>query len=283
MSVTRASDEILDGVVDDVWDVKTYARMQRRRRAQVIATRVLLVAAVLALWEGVSGRLVDEFWISKPSAVIRRAGTWLADGTIADNLLYTLQSTVYGYVCGSIAGIALGFLLGRVRFLAEVLDPLILAVYSIPKIALAPLFILWFGIGMFSKVVIAAVTVFFLVFYNTYRGAREVDSDLIDAIRIMGANRRQVLIGVVLPSSMVWIFTGLRIAIPYALTGAVVGEIVASNKGVGHMLKVSANTFDTTGMFVMLGVLVVTSSIIFVVLNRIEKKQSGWSTTHLHE
>jgi NitT/TauT family transport system permease protein len=194
-----------------------------------------------------------------------------------------LQSTVYGYICGSIAGIALGFLLGRVRFLAEMLDPLILAVYSIPKIALAPLFILWFGIGMFSKVVIAAVTVFFLVFYNTYRGAREVDPDLIDAVRIMGGNRRQVLFGVVLPSSMVWIFTGLRIAIPYALTGAVVGEIVASNKGVGHMLKVSANTFDTTGMFVMLGVLVVTSSIIFVVLNRFEKKRSGWSATHLQE
>ncbi len=267
----------------DIWDPHTHTRAQRRRKIQVLLARFTFIGAMLAVWESLSGRVIDEFWISKPSAVLERTGEWLRDGTIADNLFYTLQSTVYGYVCGSILGIALGFLLGRVRFLAEVLDPLILAVYSIPKIALAPLFILWFGIGMISKVVIAAVTVFFLVFYNTYRGVREVDRDLIDVVRIMGGSQRQVLFGVVLPSSTVWIFTGLRIAIPYALTGAVVGEIVASNKGVGHMLKVSANTFDTTGMFVMLGVLVVTSSIIFVALNRIEKRRSRWSTTQFQE
>jgi NitT/TauT family transport system permease protein len=164
----------------------------------------------------------------------------------------------------------LGFLLGRQQFLARALDPFILAIYSLPKVALAPLFILWFGIGIAPKIVLAAVIVFFLVFYNTYAGVRDADQDLIDVVRLMRGSKFQVMWLAVIPSTMVWVFTGLKIAVPYALIGAVVGEMMASNKGLGSLISGAAGQFDTAGVFAALFVLMIISTVLNQILQRLE-------------
>ena len=150
---------------------------------------------------------------------------------------------VAGKIC-----IVVGFVLGRAGMLAAIADPFITAVYSLPKLALAPLFILWFGIGLLSKVVLVGLIVFFLVFFNTYAGVRDVDRLYINALRIMGGNRRDVYFKVILPSSSIWVFTGLKVAVPYALIGAIVGELISSSQGLGYIINNASSFFDTTGV-----------------------------------
>ena len=165
---------------------------------------------------------------------------WSLDGSLWFHSWITIQETVAGFILGSVGGIVLGFGIGRNSRLAEILDPFVLAVYSVPKVALAPLFIIWFGIGIWMKIVLAAVTVLFIVFFNTLAGVRNVDRDLTDAVWLMGAKPRDILMKVLVPSAMGWALTGVRIAIPYALIGAIIGELIASNRGIGYLISASA-------------------------------------------
>lgn len=261
---------------EDEWDEAALRRSRLRSSLAVQGTRLTFLAVLFGVWEFSSGRFVDPFWISSPSEILSRLWEWLADGTIVTNLAFTLQAMIYGFVIGAIAGVAGGFLLGRIRFLARVVDPMLVAVYSLPKIALAPLFILWFGIGLTSKVVLTAMIVFFLVFYNTYSGVREVDRDLVDVVRLMGGSKRDILQRIVLPSSAAWIFTGLRLAVPYSLVGAIVGELVASNEGIGYILRRSSGLFDTTGVFTSLIVLMFVSTTLNIVVNKLESRTTRW-------
>jgi NitT/TauT family transport system permease protein len=151
-----------------------------------------------------------------------------------------------------------------------------MALYSIPKVALAPLFIVWFGIGMHMKVLLAAATVFFLVFLNTAAGVRDVDRGLIDAVRLMGGTRWDVARRVVLPSSMTGVLTGLKVAIPYALIGAVIGELVASNRGLGYLINDAASQFDTAGVFATLVVLSVIAGVLNVLVGLVGKRVNRW-------
>ncbi|QSE92984.1 ABC transporter permease [Rhodococcus pseudokoreensis] len=224
--------------------------------------RIGIVVAILAIWEFISGRWVDEFWISKPSAIWEVLWGWISSGDILIHLQTTLTEMLLGLVFGAVGGITVGFVLGRVEWLAQLLDPIVTAIYSLPKVALAPLFILWFGVDLASKVVLTAVVCFFLVFYNTYAGVRDVDKDLVDVVRVMGGRRSDLLLKVVLPSAAVWIYTGLRLAVPYALIGAVVGEIVASNKGLGFLLARAAGTFNTAGTFAALFILMLIGTLL---------------------
>jgi NitT/TauT family transport system permease protein len=224
--------------------------------------RIAIVVALLAVWEFISGRWVDEFWISKPSAIWEVLWGWISSGDILIHLQVTLTEMILGLVFGAVGGIAVGFVLGRVEWLAKLLDPIVTAIYSLPKVALAPLFILWFGVDLASKVVLTAVVCFFLVFYNTYAGVRDVDKDLVDVVRVMGGRRSDLLLKVVLPSAAAWIYTGLRLAVPYALIGAVVGEIVASNKGLGFLLARAAGTFNTAGTFAALFILMLIGTLL---------------------
>ncbi|MFF4779232.1 ABC transporter permease [Microtetraspora fusca] len=248
----------------------------RRYRIVVITTRVLLVAAVLGFWQAGSGTIINPFWVSSPSRIVARLATWLGDGTLWANTVATLTAMALGFTLGSLAGVVVGFTLGRVRFLADVLTPFVIAVNSLPKLALAPLFILWFGIGLQGKVVMTSLVCFFLVFYNTFAGARDTDDELLGVVSLMGAGRRDRLIKVIIPSSATWIFTGLRLAVPYSLVGAVVSEITASSEGLGHLLKTSANTFDTAGSFAAIVVLVVVALVINIAVSKAEGLISRW-------
>lgn len=244
--------------------------------ATVWALRLLLVVVLLAGWEATAGSLFDITFTSKPSAIAERLAEWSGDGTLWTHSLVTVQEIVYGFLLGALAGALAGFVLASLRMAYRVVDPFMMALYSIPKVALAPLFIVWFGIGMHMKVLLAAATVFFLVFLNTAAGVREVDRGLVDAVRLMGGTRRDIALKVVLPSSMTGVLTGLKVAVPYALIGAVIGELVASNQGLGYLINDAAAQFDTAGVFATLVVLSVIAGLLNVCVGLIGRRVNRW-------
>ncbi|WP_181766533.1 ABC transporter permease [Streptomyces albidus (ex Kaewkla and Franco 2022)] len=246
------------------------------RTATVWGVRLLLIAVLLTAWEMTAGSLFDITFTSKPSDIAGRLGEWSGDGTLWQHSWVTIQEIVYGFLLGAAAGALAGFVLASLQLAYRVLDPFMMALYSIPKVALAPLFIVWFGIGMHMKVLLAAATVFFLVFLNTAAGVREVDRGLIDAVRLMGGNRRDIALKVVLPSSMTGVLTGLKVAIPYALIGAVIGELVASNQGLGYLINDAAAQFDTAGVFATLVVLSVIAGVLNVLVGLIGRRVNRW-------
>lgn len=260
----------------DVWDENALQDSFFERKLKIPTFQLLLFLAIIASWEIAGRTIIDPFFISTPLAVARTFVGWLADGTLREAVLFTLQAMILGFLIGSIIGASLGLILGRSDLLAKILDPFILAVYSLPKVALVPLFLLWFGIGMKTNTAIAALTVFFLVFYNSYSGARSVDRDLIDVVRLMGSNGRELFRYVVIPSAAAWIFTGLRLAVPYALIGAIVGEIVASDRGVGYLIRQSAGYYNTAGVFAALIVLMIISSMLNYFVSWFETRTTRW-------
>ncbi len=238
--------------------------------------RLAIAVGILALWQGASGRLIKPFWISSPSAIGQQLLAWTLSGELWRNVEITLTETVLGFVLGACFGVVVGLVLGLNPRLAKILDPFIIAFYSLPKIALAPLFILWFGVGLAPKVVLATVVVFFLVFYSTYAGTQAVDRELIDVLRLMGARRDQILAKVIVPSALVWIFTGMKISVPYALIGSVVGEMMASNRGLGYLIEASAGQYDTGGVFAALFVLMIIATALNALLKQSEKVLLRW-------
>ena len=205
------------------------------RQAFIWAVRLLVLVVFLVIWQLLSGSVVDSLFISSPSAIWDRLTGWASDGTLSSNTWITVEEILLGFLLGGSVGILTGFVFAVVKVLGDVLDPYMIALYSIPKVALAPLFIIWFGIDLKMKVLLSAATVFFLVYLNTSAGVRAVDRGLIDAVRLMGGSTSQIVLKVLLPGSMGGVITGLRVGVPYALIGAVVGELVASNRGLGFL------------------------------------------------
>jgi sulfonate transport system permease protein len=230
-------------------------RLAEMGRGQMLIWQTGLLILILACWQFASGRLVSNFFISNPIDVAIRLWDWTISGFIFPHLWVTLYETVAGYVLGSLIGALLGIWLGVARFTSRLLNPFLFAFYALPKIALAPLLVLWFGLGLESKIALSTIIVFFLVFYNTFTGVREVDQDMIDTVRLMKAQRHQVLLHVIVPSAMSWIFAGLKISIPYALIGAIVGELIAASQGLGFLVGRMGADFDTTGVFAVLVVI----------------------------
>lgn len=246
------------------------------RRTTVWALRVALLIAFLAIWQIAHGIVANPVFISNPIAIGAQIGTWIADGTLAFHTWITVQEVAAGYAIGVVTGALLGFLLASVHLIYEVFEPFMMALYSIPKVALAPLFIVWFGIGIDMKIILAAVSVFFLVFLNTAAGVREVDRGLVDAVRLMGGTRRDIALKVVLPASMAGLLTGLKVSIPYALIGAVIGELVASNRGLGYLINDSAAQFNTAGVFAAVAVLTVLAMALNGLIGLLAARTNRW-------
>ena len=256
--------------------VEPAAAKPASRRLRLMLMRLALLAAILIAWELASGRLVAEFFIAKPSTIFMTLYGWVAHGSLFYHAAITATEAFLGFLIGGAIGMAVGVLLGRSQFLAELLDPFIMAFYSLPKVALAPLFILWIGIGMDMKIVLTAAIVFFLVFLNTYTGVRNVSRELIAILNLMGANERHVLTKVVLPSAVTWVFAGLRISVPYALIGAIVGELMASNRGLGALLVNAQGQFDTAGVFAALLAIMLLAFILNTAVKYAEVKVMPW-------
>ena len=258
--------------------VQTRRSVRVRHSVRIFAARVVLFVVVVGLWQLGSNRgLIDPTAVPSPLAIWASLVKITLNGQLAFHSWITIQETLAGFLIGAAGGIVLGFAIGRYPPLAEVLDPFIIAIYSVPKVALAPLFIVRFGIGIFMKIVLAAVTVLFIVFFNTLAGVRNVDRDLVDAVWLMGAKPRDILFKVLVPSAMSWALTGVRISIPYALIGAIIGELIASNRGIGYLISSAASAYDTAGVFTQaLIVLTVLAMLLNAVVDDIDRRLSKW-------
>ena len=235
--------------------------------------RLVLALILLAMWEYLPGADL-RFWMSGPVEIVARLWSWLLDGSLWENVGATLSAMALGYAIGTATGIALGLLFGLMPRLYRVLSPYITALYAMPKIALAPLFVIVFGIGIQSKVALVAITVFFLVLNSTLDGVRNVDRDLTRALALMGATRLEVIGKVLVPATLPWIFTGMRIAVRYAFTNTLLAELIASNSGIGFMIEYYSGVFDSTGTYAAILVLVIMSVGLTEVLTQIEARMS---------
>jgi len=231
--------------------------MTRRHLPRLIQAAVKLSPGLvfLLLWEWSSGRLVREAYVSKPSAVVERLVELFGSGEIWPHLITTGQELVAGYGLGAVAGVLAGYGLGRAPRVAAVVEPYLLAFYGIPKIALAPLLIIWFGIGIWSKVALAATMVFFLVFYTVFAAVRAVDRELVNLALVMGAREGQLGRHVYLPASMPSIMLGLRMAVPYAVIGVIAGEFASALRGLGLYINYASSTYDPAGVFAGISIL----------------------------
>jgi len=238
--------------------------------------QLILLVALLFLWQVASGRWVSKVLISRPTLIKDQLWKWVKDGSIFEHLIWTSRAALVGFILGSVSGIAIGYLLGSVKNLGRVFEPIMLALYTLPRLALAPLFIMWFGLGFKFLVAFSAVIVFFLVYFNTRSGVEDVPGEMIDAVRIMGGNSLDVALRVVFPSALVWVVVGLRISAPYALVGVVVGEMFVGNKGLGFLLSRSANQFHASGTFAAVTVLLLVGIILDRLLVRLTRRSLRW-------
>jgi NitT/TauT family transport system permease protein len=243
--------------------------------------RLALLVAALGGWElGVNTKHIDPFFWGQPSGVYKQLKTWITDGTaqgsLAEQILVTLQEAVYGFVIGVSLGVVLGIALGRNRFLSDLLSPFIKVANSIPRIVLGSLFSIAFGFGLTSKVVLAVVLVFFGVFFNAFQGTREVDRNLLSNARILGASRWQATRQVVLPSAFTWILASLHVSFGFALIGAVVGELLGADKGMGLLIRNAQNNFSPNGVLAGMVVIGVIALIAEALITALEKRLLRW-------
>jgi NitT/TauT family transport system permease protein len=265
-------------------------------RARVGLWRLGILVTVVALWEGLTAPgitkavsrtvyFIDPFFISRPSAIAARFWQLSAPDArlpLWRLLLSTLESTLLGLVVGVLTGFAAGLVLGRNERLAAILGPYIVALNSLPRIALVPLVTLVFGFGLAAKVVSAWLIVFFIVFFNTFQGARGVDRDLVHAARFLGASERQVMRTVVVPSALAWTFASLTPSVSFALIGVVIGEFIGgeSGGGIGYLIIASLGSLNAADMMVALLVLGATGIGLALVIQRLEARLLRWRPEH---
>ncbi|HKB10414.1 MAG TPA: ABC transporter permease [Vicinamibacterales bacterium] len=251
--------------------------VRHRSRALVFAAQAALGVALLATWQTlVSLKILDPFFVSRPSDIGARIAQWTTSGMLWGHLAVTLEESLLGLVAGAALGVSLGFLLARSPFLASVLDPYIKMLNAVPRVVLAPLFLLWFGLGIWSKVALAVTLVFFVMFFNTYQGVRDADRVLIDNVRMLGATERQLVRHVLIPSALTWIFSSLQTSLGFAMVGAVVGEYLGATRGLGYIISQAEGTFDTTGVFAGMTVLGIVVVLVSAVVSRVERWLLHW-------
>jgi NitT/TauT family transport system permease protein len=253
----------------------------RRHRLLVLTLRVLFAVVLLGSWEVLSRtKAIYPFFFGRPSEVAQKVWHWSTvgtpDGSLWGDVRVTVEEAVLGFLIGVGAGVIFGVALGRILILAEVLGPYIKAGNSIPRVVLGSIFIIWFGLGLPSKVALAFVLVFFVVFFNAFQGVREVNEDVIANARILGASRTKVTTQVVLPSALTWIIASLHTSFGFALVGAVVGEFIGSIKGLGHLIAFAQGTFDTNGIFAAMFILAVIALGAEFLITQLENRLITW-------
>lgn len=252
-------------------------KRRRGRKTLIRVLQVALAAVVLGGWQLLTSLgVIDSFFFPRPTDIAVRIWEWISTGYILDDLLVTLQEALLAFVIGSVLGLIIGFALARVPFAAGVLDPYLKMFNALPRLVLAPIFLLWFGLGIWSKVAFGVTLVFFIVFFNTYQGVRDVDRVLIDNTRMLGASEYHLFRHVLLPSALTWIFSSLHISAGFAITGAVVGEYLGAAKGVGYVIAQAEGVFDTTGVFAGMIILMLVVLVIDVLVNRLEAHLLRW-------
>jgi NitT/TauT family transport system permease protein len=260
----------------------------RGRRTQVVrsvtigALRGLVLAGVVVAWEATTGGfglgwdLFPRAILPQPSQIARDFAEYARSGLLLLDLRTTLTEASLGFLLGTAGGVVVGLVFGYVEVLAAVLEPIMVALNSLPRITVAPIVIVWFGLGIASKVALSLFTVFFVIFFNTYLGMRNVDADLVKAVRVMGGTPRDVARLVILPSVASWIFAALRTSVSFALSGAIVGEFVGSSNGLGYRMLVAAGLLDTPRVFDIMLLLMVVGVTLVGVSQRVERYLLRW-------
>jgi NitT/TauT family transport system permease protein len=248
-------------------------RLGTSGRARLDQLIVLLV--LFAIWQSLTFTL-GAYWVGSPWGVVTRLTNGVFHGDLLQHASYTLVEAVAGFLIGAIPAALLPFLLRRLPIVTAILDPFMVGGYGAPKLALAPLFILWFGIGIESKIALVAITVFFIVYFSAQGGVRALDARLVQMAQVLGASERDVARHIVFPGAVPHIFTGLRIAMPYSIGGAVIAELISANRGLGYLIQLGAMNFDTTGVFVALAA---TTCIVFLgnwSVDAVERRLLRW-------
>src|SRR5881296_598682 len=232
-------------------------------RLTLLALQILVAVVSIALWHilttvPIGGvKLLPPFFFSTPIDVATRIVKWFVEGTIWKHLWITLVESVLAFVIGSLAGILIGFWFAQQPLVATVLDPYVKMVNALPRVVLAPIFALWLGLGIWSKVALGVTLVFFIVFFNVYQGVKEVSPTVLANARMLGANQRQLLRHIYVPSAMSWVFASLHNSVGLAFVGAVVGEYLGSARGVGYLIHQAEGFFDMNT--VVAGILLLTA------------------------
>ena len=261
---------------------------RRRRRIVVNSLRVGLLVVIIGGWElATRVGLIDKFFWGQPSGIWAQLVTWATQGTaqgpLWQQIAVTLEETVLGFLIGVVLGVFFGVLLGRVPFLADVLGPYIKAANSLPRVTLAPLLAIGLGLGMPSKVALAVILVFFIVFFNAFQGVREVDRHLLANARILGANQRQLTTQVIIPSALTWITASLHTSFSFALVGAVVGEFVGAIQGIGLMIQTAGANFNANGVFAAMVILAVVALVTEALVTALERRLLRWRPSSVSE
>ncbi len=259
------------------------AAEQRERRATRIE-RVLQVAVFVVVvggWE-VAARtgLADPFFFGQPSGVVTTIWRWITRGTPAgplwQHVAVTLEETILAFLIGVLIGVVAGFALARNRTLAAIFGPYVRMGNAIPRVILGSIFVIWLGLGMASKVALGVTLTFFIVFFNAFQGVREVDPNLVNNARILGASPRQLSFDVMLPSALTWITTSLHTSFGFALIGAVVGEFLGATQGLGYLVATAQGAFNANGVFAAMVILSVVALIADALMTKLERWLTPW-------
>lgn len=264
------------------------ASIQRPKRKRAEASNFSIRMGQLALAVGVLGAweflcrigVIDPFFFPLPSDILDTVWSWISTGYVFPHLWITMQEAILAFILGAIAGLVLGFLLARVTILERLFDPFLQMFNALPRVVLAPIFLLWFGLGIWSKVAFGFTLVFFIVFFNTLEGVKSVDRVLVNNARMLGASEKQLLRHVFIPSALTWIFSSLHISVGFAITGAVVGEYLGASAGVGYAIAQAQGVFDTEGVFAGMFILMIVVLIIDLGVNRVERHLLRWRPSH---
>jgi NitT/TauT family transport system permease protein len=265
---------------------RAYRSRVRRRKVIVHLTQLAVLVVILGGWQlyvGNDSRKIILYGV--PSGIVSRLHTWITDGTaigsLADQIKVTLEEALIGFLIGTALGIVCGIALGRIRFLADVFSPYIKVLNSIPRIVLGSVFVLAFGLGIESKVLLVIVLVFFGVFFNAFQGVREVDRNLIANATILGGSRWQVTRQVVLPSAFTWIIASLHVSFGFALIGAIVGEFLGGSQGLGVLIKNAQGTFDANGVWGAMVIMGVVALLAEWFITKLENRLLRWRPPQL--
>lgn len=254
---------------------------QRRYNRLILSLRLLVLVVIVGGWEGgVRLHWLDPFFFGQPSAIVVKLIDWSRNGTAIGPLWWQIWVTIYeaiaGFLIGSILGILCGIALGRNQLLADVFSIYIKIANSIPRIVLGSIFIVTLGLGAPSKIALAVVMVFFVVFANAFQGVREADKNLIANARILGASNWQVTRSVILPSAMSWILASLHVSFGFALVAAIVGEFLGAREGMGLLIATAQGSFDANGVFAAMIVVAAIALLAEWLLTMVENRLLTW-------
>jgi NitT/TauT family transport system permease protein len=285
--VNRDSGPAAEGAIGDLASAEEAAiaaavrNSTHRRRKLLWAARLATLVIIVGGWQLLANaKIIDPFFWGKPSGIVTQLKDWVQHGTAYGSIWLqiwtTFKEAVLGFVIGVLAGVIVGVLLGQVRFLAEVASPYIKIANAIPRIVLGSLFTVALGLGIASKVSLASVLVFFVVFFNAFQGVREVDRNLLANARVLGASRLAITRHVVLPSALTWIIASLHVAFGMAIIGAIVGEFLGAQKGLGLVIATAQNNFNPNGVFAAMFVIAVLALTAEGLIALLERRLLSW-------